>query len=690
MISTTAVPNQGQAKPNVDVSQFGNYSQSAQKALQGGASIQDVQNAYNKTQQQAQPQQAQGQQPSWWEKLLPTAGGAIGGILGGLVPIPGLDVATGIGGAAAGGAIGQKIENMLTGQKQSTLAAGAENALGQGAGMGLGFLGKGVANAVGGAFGKGADALVAGQAKGFISPELANDLRINHGITDLAGEGQKIANVVTGSSDSGEGQALINKTVENGIFKNGPQRVDLSDLTTRPLTGKTAQVASGQAQSSGNMAEQFMTQHALTETQKQAVRSNIAAISDAQGKTIAGATDGPGALSFNRRVGALADQQRQTYLNSGMQDQTAKNLMNAYQDIQSEVNDRLFSPAGQGIAIPQTEKDILTKDIQTHVGQINPKAATAISNDVQNAKTYSDLRSVQAKWVTVNRGVQTNVQKAAQNYGVTSGDLIRAGLPVVGAMAGGGKGAIVGAGLGAASKLGSTEALGAKGFSKLAGTLSKGTNDQPASVLKSLGITNKNAGLVNKITPLATRATALGAANLPNVAGSGQPTGQITQGAGMQGTQGAGGAGAPGQDALNQLYNQLLQQEQSSFGGTQTGSLISALNQLAPQVNKQQIAANAIQQLIPAYQNAGGAQGLLGGLEQYATGLIPGTAANVYGNQQQATAGALGGSLGINAQQAGGLLPSLMSNQRTANPQITALQNLLSLYGGGQAAPVAQ
>lgn len=691
MASTSAIPQTTPTtQPNIDFSQFGNYSDSARQAIQSGASLQDVQNAYQKVQQQPQqPQQAQGQQPSWWEKLLPTAGGAIGGILGGLVPIPGLDVATGIGGAAAGGAIGQKIENMLTGQKQSTLAAGAENALGQGAGMGLGFLGKGVANAVGGAFGKGADALVAGQAKGFISPELANDLRINHGITNLAGEGQKIANVVTGSSDSGEGQALINKAVENGIFKNGPQRVDLSDLTTRPLTGKTAQVASGQAQSSGNMAEQFMTQHALTETQKQAVRSNIAAISDAQGKTIAGATDGPGALSFNRRVGALADQQRQTYLNSGLQDQTAKNLMNAYQDIQSEVNDRLFSPAGQGIAIPQTEKDILTKDIQTYVGQINPKAATAISNDVQNAKTYSDLRSVQAKWVTVNRAVQTNVQKAAQNYGVTSGDLIRAGLPVVGAMAGGGKGAIVGAGLGAASKLGSTEALGAKGFSKLAGTLSKGTNDQPASVLKSLGITNKNAGLVNKIIPLGSRALALGTANLPNVAGASQPTGQITQGAGMQGTQGAGGAGAPGQDALNQLYNQLLQQEQSSFGGTQTGSLISALNQLAPQVNKQQIAANAIQQLIPAYQNAGGAQGLLGGLEQYATGLIPGTAANVYGNQQQATAGALGGALGINAQQAGGLLPSLMSNQQTANPQITALQNLLSLYGG-QAAPVAQ
>ena len=693
MAPTSAIPQTTPTtQPNIDFSQFGNYSDSARQAIQSGASLQDVQNAYNKTQQQAQPQQPQQKQPSWWEKLLPTAGGAIGGILGGLVPIPGLDVATGIGGAAAGGAIGQKIENMLTGQKQSTLAAGAENALGQGAGMGLGFLGKGVANAVGGAFGKGADALVAGQAKGFISPELANDLRINHGITNLAGEGQKIANVVTGSSDSGEGQALINKAVENGIFKNGPQRVDLSDLTTRPLTGKTAQVASGQAQSSGNMAEQFMTQHALTETQKQAVRSNIAAISDAQGKTIAGATDGPGALSFNRRVGALADQQRQTYLNSGMQDQTAKNLMNAYQDIQSEVNDRLFSPAGQGIAIPQTEKDILTKDIQTHVGQINPKAATAISNDVQNAKTYSDLRSVQAKWVTVNRGVQTNVQKAAQNYGVTSGDLIRAGLPVVGAMAGGGKGAIVGAGLGAASKLGSTEALGAKGFSKLAGTLSKGTNDQPASVLKSLGITNKNAGLVNKIIPLGTRALALGTANSPNIAGASQPTGQITQGAGMQGTQGAqgaGGAGAPGQDALSQLYNTLYQQEQLGFGGTQTGSLISALNQLAPQVNKQQIAANAIQQLMPAYQNAGGAQGLGGGLEQYATGLIPGTAANVYGKQQQATAGALGGALGISPAQAGGLTPQLMSNQQTANPQITALQNLLSLYGG-QAAPVAQ
>ena len=692
----TAIPTQGQAQQNVDVSQFGDYSQSAQKALQGGASLQDVQNAYKQIQQQpqAQPQQAQGQQPSWWEKLLPTAGGALGGVLGGLIPGLGETGVGEVGGAAAGGALGQKLENFLTGQKQSTLAAGAENALGQGAGMAVGAVGKGLLNTVGEVLGKGSDALVAGQAKGFITPELANDLRINHGITDLAGQGQKIANVVTGSSDSGPGQALINKTVENGIFKNGPQRVDLSDLTTRPLTGKTAQLAAGQAQSAGNMAEQFMTSNALTETQKQALRSNLAAISDAQGKTISGATDGPGALNFIRRIGQLADQQRQTYLNSGMQDTTAKNLMNSYQDIENEANDRLFNPGGQGVAIPQTEKDILTKDIQTHVGQINPKAATAISQDIQNAQTYSDLRSVQAKWVTVNRGVQTTAQKAAQNYGVTSGDLIRAGLPVVGAMAGGGKGAIVGAGLGAASKLGSTEALGAGTLSKIAGTLNSGSKDQATTgVLKSLGITNKNAGLVNKITPLATRAIALSATNLPNIASSGQPStlNQVTQGANMQGTQGAGGAGAPGQDALNQLYNQLLQQEQLGSGLTDnSGSLISALNQLAPQVNKQQIAANAIQQLMPAYQNAGGAQGLGGGLLSQLTGLIHGTAANVYGNQQQATAGVLGNALGISPAQAGKLTPQLMSNQQTANPQITALQNLLSMYGGGQAAPVGQ
>ena len=246
---------------------------------------------------------------------------------------------------------------------------------------------------------------------------------------------------------------------------------------------------------------------------------------------------------------------------------------------------------------------------------------------------------------------------------------------------------------GLAMKSPTGDRVGTSVLSNLGSTLNKGTKDQATTgILKSLGITNKNAGLVNKITPLATRALALGTANSPNIAGASQPIGQITQGAGMQGTQGAGGAGAPGQDALNQLYNQLLTQEQLGSGLTDnSGSLISALNQLAPQVNKQQIAANAIQQLIPAYQNAGGAQGLGGGLLSQLTGLIPGTAANVFGNQQQATAGALGGALGISPAQAGGLTPQLMSNQQTANPQITALQNLLSMYGGGQqATPVAQ
>ena len=619
----------------------------------------------------------QGQQPSWWEKLLPTAGGAIGGILGGLVPIPGLDVATGIGGAAAGGAIGQKIENMLTGQKQSTLAAGAENALGQGAGMGLGLGAKTLLGSIAPKATEVASSTLQSQFKSPVDKSVVDYFNAS-GVNDARQIGKAVPIV---SGPNGAYNNMVKDTLQqagqNGI------KVNISNVDKQ-----LADLLAGENQTGATI---------LNTSQKNNVNDLVQrTLSRLQPETSGLATDkttaeGAQSLLFStpdktyEAFTTLRDAANAAYQGKGSITGTAQNATaNVLSKMASYLKDQSFVPDGiNSIPITDEMKSTLINNI-SGLKDINPGLHTAEVNNITNATKLSDLNEMQSNWVQASKALQKGAITGATKVGTTSSD-IAAGLAPISFS----HPLMTLAGLAMKSPTG--DRVGTSVLSNLGSTLNKGTKDQATTgILKSLGITNKNAGLVNKITPLATRATALGTANSPNIAGSGQPTGQITQGAGMQGTQGAGGAGAPGQDALNQLYNQLLQQEQSSFGGTQTGSLISALNQLAPQVNKQQIAANAIQQLIPAYQNAGGAQGLLGGLEQYATGLIPGTAANVYGNQQQATAGALGGSLGINAQQAGGLLPSLMSNQRTANPQITALQNLLSLYGGGQAAPVAQ
>lgn len=80
-------------------------------------------------------------QPNLLERLLPTIGGIGGGILGNLLA----PVAGGIGGAAGGSAFGKFLEDKLTGQAggNGVLGAAAGGALGEGIGAGAGaFLGK--------------------------------------------------------------------------------------------------------------------------------------------------------------------------------------------------------------------------------------------------------------------------------------------------------------------------------------------------------------------------------------------------------------------------------------------------------------------------------------------------------------------------------------------------------------------
>ena len=307
-------------------------------------------------------------------------------------------------------------------------------------------------------------------------------------------------------------------------------------------------------------------------------------------------------------------------------------------------------------------------NLQNYLTPIDKKAASNIANQIRNLKaedgstpSLADLRNVESNFVQVKGALQDAEQASNKNFGTSTANIARQTLPIAGAMIGGPKSALgtIG-GLFTASS--AADKLGAAGLSKFA---------------------NAAQGKVaQKVLPLATRASAISAANLPNIATSGQPStlNQALQGADMQGLQGAQGVAAP--NALQQSYNQLLQQETAGAGLTpNSGALISAINSLAPQVNKQQLAGTAINQLLPSLQNAGGPQGLGSGLLAQLTGLVPGTAANIYGQQQNATAAALGQALGISPAQAAGLTPQLMANRQNAQPQITALQQLSSMFG---------
>ena len=697
MAPTSAIPQTTPTtQPNIDFSQFGNYSDSAKQAIQNGASLQDVQNAYNKTQQQAQPQQPQQKQPSWWEKLLPTAGGVLGGIAGTFVsPIFGSAAGAGIGGA-----LGQQLENSLTGQKQSTLTSGLENAAG---GLLGGVGGKVVETGLGalsGAAEKGASSLFAAQGPG-LGKDISQLATKTLGINDLP-TAAKFGEVLSGSTDpiKNPDRGLFSKFVADQAEQNSTKH-DLTALqpaqigTNQSALKSQAYAASRNIGNTDNplITEQLISKNGLKPGDANAIRGQIQGVLGRPEN--AGSVTHSDLLGMQKQLSGMAADASNAANRSGASiDQAKANVLN---QLNQNLKDRL---GFDNMPVDVKTAQALANDVLTNASPIHKNAAQVIAKQITdgaNSKeglTVAQVRNMESNMVQLQQSAKNAIAANDKNFGTSTADLTKASLPLTGAVAGGSPSGILGAIIGKATASPTADKFASQGLSSIGRTLSKGTKDaQTAGFFKGLGgVNNKDAGLLNKVATLGTRASALGAANLPNIAGASQPTGQITQGAGMQGTQGAqgaGGAGAPGQDALSQLYNTLYQQEQLGFGGTQTGSLISALNQLAPQVNKQQIAANAIQQLMPAYQNAGGAQGLGGGLLSTLSGLIPGSAANVYGNQQQATAGALGNALGISPAQAGGLTPQLMSNQQTANPQITALQNLLSLYGG-QAAPVAQ
>jgi hypothetical protein len=184
------------------------------------------------------------------------------------------------------------------------------------------------------------------------------------------------------------------------------------------------------------------------------------------------------------------------------------------------------------------------------------------------------------------------------------------------------------------------------------------------------------SAVAKKMVPLLTRGAAIGAANLPNDASS--PT-SMAAGA-LPNNNGITNPGSsymqPTQSPLAQIYSTLLAQEQAA--PTVLGpQFASSLSSLAPQLQKQEQLAPAITNATQGFNNAGGAQGPLGGALSKLSGLIPGSAANTYNAQQSSAAAALAQLLGISPEAAMNLLPQLTQGGQTAAPQVGGLQSIV-------------
>ena len=631
----------------------------------------------------AQPQQPQ-KQPSWWEKILPTAGGILGGVAGTFVsPILGSAAGAGIGGA-----LGQQLENTLTGQKQSTLTSGLENAAG---GLLGGVGGKAVETGLGAlskVAEKGASSLFAAQGPG-LGEGVSNMATKALGINDLP-TASKFAEVLSGSTDpvANADKGLFSKFVEDQAMQNSAKH-DLTALqpaqigTSQSALKSQAYAASRNIENSDNplITEQLITKNGLKPADANAIRGQIQGVFGRPQN--AGSVSHSDLLGMQKQISGMAAEASNAANRSGASSDAAKSkVLNA---LNQNLKDRL---GFDNMVVDPKTAQALANDVFTNASPINQNAAQVVAKqitDAANSKeglTVGQIRNMESNMVQLQKSSKNAIAARDKNFGTSTRDLTKASLPLTGAVASGSPSGILGAVIGKATASPTADKFASQGLSTLGRTLSKGTvNPETTGLFKGFGrFNNKDAGLLNKIGTLGTRATALGAANIPNIAGAAQPTGQITQGAGMQGTQSGMGGSPDQQNQLLSLYNTLLAQEQASPMNFAT-SLGPVLQSLGPMVQKQGIASNLAQNLGGAYKAAGGAQGPLSGILSQLSGVLPGSAANVYGRQQQATSGLLAQLLGINPQQANALTPQLMATPGTAGAGISNLQNIIGSYG---------
>lgn len=663
-------------------SQFGNYSDWAQQEMAKGFTPDQLQQALsssgiNLPASQATPAAATaatgGAKPSWWQSLLPAAGGVVGGLVGSLAGGVGA-----VGGATGGAALGQMLENKLTGKKiiQGNVAtSGVENGVGEMVGLGagkiVGALGKGIASAGGRALAKTAESTATDAATkgaldeatatklnfGGVSPKMQSLLKLgtNQNYVKTLGMDATSPYVMKQVSDAGldlnnvvEASLAKSKPIDmtgfgNDVFKSAKQ-AGVEDLSLSPM-GKALTAAGLPAD--GNLPANM----AATDVRK---------LQQSVGQQMGNLT-----TNISKAENAGVD-------TTAMESQL-KSLSDTYENLEGKlyVNNPEVSQAIKDMKITPEEQTALAEKYG------NPKLAQDIADTINNAKSGKDLKLPMQMFKRMSDASGSAIDDIEN---VTSSDraLQRAKFAATGGVAV--PKTAGGAGTGAMDMAANAASMTGHPAAKLITV---------ANRLHQAGLTPKIAegvgNIMTRTAPLIPPAT-VAASNLPNLAAA--PASAIPLPSETTGEQGMN-PGMPGMAAnpQNELFSTLLRQEQ--LAPTVMGpDLVSVLGQLAPGVQKNAMAANSVAGLTPTFENAGGAQGLGSGLLARLTGMIPGTAANTYQRQQLAAATQLAAALGITPQAAMAMLPQLTQTPGIAAPQQQGVNSLLGTLTAGL--PAAQ
>jgi hypothetical protein len=618
---------------------------------------------------QESPQQPahQGNGGNFFTHLLPTAGGILGGIVG----IPGDLISGGaasVAGAGAGSALGKGIENAIEGKNPlsaSDLTSGAEGAIGQGVGgligKGLGAGAKLLASRAGGITDAAkAAADTAGVDKAAL--DTANSLKNNYagvsrkmqGGDQLAlGTNQKLLEglgydktdpyqmrqaSLAGNDPNDPNTLSLNKVYDEALQKSAP--VDMSDFSNQVY--KTMQNTGTTDLSSsplGKALTDFNTRTGGTygtdtgvELPKDMSAVDVRKLQQAVGKEMSN---------------------QQTIINNAENN----GITNSEAEAAHSTLSNLYDQLGSKIKTPEVDAAVsgrttTPEERQALIGKFGQQHGNQIADTIDQAKGAQDLLTPMKSYTQMGKASDMaidnieNVTASPEHVARTKMDLN-----------GDGTADVPPAGVNPLQV--ASDAHNANGVIGTALAVGKHAANNP-TLLNTL---SRVGALTGKIAPAAgvTAATAAGMGAAP-VAATQEQGG--TMGAAMQ----------PQQNPLDQLYASLLAQEQAA--PTVLGpQLASALSGLAPQVQKQNLVAGELSAIPGQFANAGGAQGT-GGILSRISGLIPGTAANNYQNDQAGAAQALASQLGISPQAAMGLLPQLMNNQATAGQNQGVLSQL--------------
>lgn len=632
-------------------------------------------------------------QGNWLERLLPTAGSVLGGIGGAFIPGLGETGVGEIGGASAGSALGQKLENLLTGSKGSTAIAGLEGGVGQATGMGIakgiGAAGDVLGNIASKGAGAADDAAYVAPFKGIENTAVAkaNDLNSTAqlmqelGVDGTPQAWQQAASVGTGRQGLGAMTgALDNIVADSGQLPSdgiiGRVNAAFQNAGIDPAQDKDAEIV---LKNLNNGISQGTTDAAGNPVAG-AVRGTGAPtgldaegnITEPEGFTPSsqgprGSNQKPGSVPYNPTTAKIttSEQVDGTSLMKTLQDLDGQispyhnpnvqltiedsRKLDGLQNAKAEIENTLYGSGIDDAVANYTVDDATSKQILDAAGG-NQKLADYVTDGINNAKTGAELRAAQAPLVKASiLGRAANFQAAGQLPGTLAGQTAQL----------------------VDNATGELIPQNAQQMASLihpgAGMLAKGAN---AVGTKGAAV---GSSLLDKVPDkLVTVLTQLGA-HLPSL-GAPATNGNITTGGNQMDPFQTQAATAPG------LGSDLIL---ASLGGN--SGLESALTSQLQRSQQVGAGSQLLQGVEGAYGNAGGGQGLGSGLLAKLSSLIPGTAAYQYEQQKGAVASAISKATGVDPNAILALLPSLMAGEQGAQQDFGSLQGGLNQMQAPQA-----